>query len=86
MKMDSKILICLQIPSILRVFEVRVPGDVPVRELLPLFVRMAVSLSDGAYVSSGQELLCANRQNLPLGGGATLADYGIGNGDHLTML
>ena len=86
MTMESKILICLEIPSVFYSFEVRVPVHMPVREMMPLFVRMAADLSGGAYVSSGKELLCAKRQNILLDADATLADYGIGNGDHLTMI
>ena len=84
--MESSILICLEIPSVFYSFEARVPVHMTVREMIPLFVQMAADLSGGAYVSSGRELLCAKRQNILLGADATLSDYGIGNGDHLTLL
>lgn len=84
--MENKIIIYLEIPSIFSNYEVRVPVDLPIKDLMPLFVQLAVDLSAGLYVSSGRELLCANRQNILLNPNAALEDYGIGNGDHLTML
>lgn len=84
--MGSKVLICLEVPSIRHRHEMLVPGDLRVRELLPLLIRAVAELSAGAYVSSGHEFLCAKRQNLLLDEDATLESCGIGSGDHLLLL
>ncbi len=84
--MERKILICLEVPSVSRTYEVLVPGDLKVRDLTPLLVKAAADLSDGTYVSSGHEFLCARHSGHLLDEDAVLTDYGIGNGEHLIML
>lgn len=84
--MESKVLICLEVPSIRRWHEMLVPEDLDVRTLLPLLIKAVTDLSAGAYVSSRHEFLCAKRQQILFDEDATLRSCGICNGDHLLLL
>ena len=83
--MDNKVLIRLEVPAVKQVFEMRIPDHMPLSRAVPLMVKAVGDLSDGAYVSSGKELLCCKRLNAPLETDATLADYGLINGEHLLL-
>ena len=53
----EKILIDLYVPSIQMGYDVFVPSDLTLRELLPLLLEGVVDLSGGKYKVSGRELL-----------------------------
>lgn len=84
--MDSRALICLEVPSIFCKCEVQVPQQLKVKDLVPLLVNAVSEYSHGQYMSSGHEFLCSKRHELLLDDDATLEYYGIGNGDHLVLL
>ena len=86
MEMDRKVLVCLQVPSIGRTFEVFIPDHLRVKSMIPLLVKAVTDQSGGEYVSSGHEFLCSVGQNALFDEDARLADYGIHNGDHLLLL
>ena len=84
--MDTKLLLTLEVASISHSYEVLVPDFLKVKELLPLFVRIAREQSGGLYRSSGTEFLCSIAENTLLDANSTLEEYNIKNGDHLIML
>ena len=84
--MDHKVLVRLEVPSIRNEYEVLIPDRLKVREVLPLFIKAVTEFSSGMYMSSGHEFLCAKRQNYLLDEDASLADFGVRNGDHLLLL
>ena len=81
----DKVLICLEVPSISRIYEVYVPDFLPVREVIRLLVRALRELSGDVYVSSGSELLCSRTGDFLLDENATLSAYDIRDGDHLML-
>ena len=82
----DKLLICLEVPSISKAYEIYMPDFLTVRELIPLLVKAVRELSGDRYVSSGCELLCAKNPDYLLDDDAALAHYDIGNGDHLVLM
>lgn len=82
----EKLLVCLEVPSILQTYEMYLPTFLKVSQLIPLLVKAVKELSGGQYVSSGHEFLCAARQNVLLPEDAVIGEYDIGNGDHLVLL
>lgn len=57
--METKLLITLDVASISQSFEVLVPDFLKIKELIPLFVKIAEELSGNMYQSSGTEFLCS---------------------------
>ncbi len=84
--MDTKLLLTLEAASISQSFEVLVPDFLKIKELIPLFVKIAEELSGNLYKSSGTEFLCSAVENTILDSNSTLEEYNIKNGDHLIML
>lgn len=84
--MDTKLLLTLEVASISQNFEILVPDFLKVKELVPLFVKVAEELSGNLYKSSGMEFLCSAVENTILDSNSTLEEYNIKNGDHLIML
>ena len=82
----DKLLICLDVPSIGRTFELYAPTFLPVRELIPLLVRAVKEMSGNQYVSSGHEFLCEKAHDYLLDEDAALQGYDIGYGDHLVLM
>ncbi len=84
--MAAKILIRLEVPAVSRHFELYAPDFLPVKELTVLMINAVKELTDGAYLSSGKELLCSMEKNTILDEDATLFGYNIENGEHLMLL
>lgn len=84
--MDTKLLLTLEVASISQRYEVLVPDFLKVKELIPLFVKIAKERSGDLYQSSGTEFLCSVAENTLLDANSTLGEYNIKNGDHLIML
>ena len=82
----EKILIDLYVPSIQMGYDVFVPSDLTLRELLPLLLEGVVDLSGGKYKVSGRELLCLQDPDMLLSASATLSYYKIRNGDRIVLL
>ena len=80
-----KILVSVSVPSLSEAFDVLVPDFVEIGRIIPLMVSAVEELTNHAYVTSGQELLCLKEQNLLLRRDATLSAYGVKNGDHLLL-
>ena len=57
-----------------------------VKELIPLFVKIAEELSGKMYQSSGTEFLCSCAENTLLDANSTLGEYHIKNGDRFILL
>lgn len=82
----DKILIRLVIPVIAREFDVYIPVSVSIQELTDLLIRAVESNTDGAYRSSGTEILCLKEKKELLNQKLTVREYEIQNGDHLVMI
>ena len=69
--METKLLITLDVASISQSFEVLVPDFLKIKELIPLFVKIAEELSGNMYQSSGTEFLCSCAENTLLDSNST---------------
>ena len=66
--------------------DVIVPLDVPIKDLIPLFIKGASCISNQGYSTSGKEHICSDKYSSPLNVFLTLSDYGIENGDKLFLI
>lgn len=67
-------------------FDVFVPDDLPVCDLVQLFQQAIYSMYGNRRQMYGGELLCAAREKKVLAPEGTLSAYGIQNGDILYLL
>ena len=81
----EKKLIALELPCLGERYDMFIPMDFQIAELLKLLSSAAVSLSEGRFSPSGEELLCFPKTREVLDPLLTLEDYEIGNGDHLML-
>lgn len=79
----DKVLVNLFIPAINEHFDVFIPRFLLVKEVCLLLGDAIQELSNGSYVSSGQELLCSIEKLQILRYERSLLEYGIQNGEHL---
>lgn len=81
-----KLLVSVHVPSISERYDILVPNDVRIKNIISLLAGTVEELSDHRYVVSGEECLCSAEKNILLRHNATLKQYGIQNGDHLIMM
>ena len=81
----SKILIDLYVPSLQVNYDMFVPDNLEIRELIMLIVSGLKNLSIGNYQTSEQEILCLLSPDKALHPGNTLRAYGIKDGDRLIL-
>lgn len=82
----SKVLINLDIPALGEKYDLFVPTDVEVGQIIGLLAKSVNELSLIEYVSSGQEFLCSKEKQITFEMDRTLESYGILNGDHLALI
>lgn len=82
----DKILIHLSVPIIQQGFDMYIPVSLPMQELTGLLARAVENNTDGAYVSSGNEIVCIKEKNEILAQNLTVWECNIQNGDHLVMI
>lgn len=81
-----KILVNVRIPAISENYDVLIPDDLRINDVISLISSAVESLSNHLYVASGEECLCSVEQNTLLSQEAALNAYKIQNGDHLIMM
>lgn len=81
-----KVLVNVYVPAIGQGYDVLVPDDMRIRNVVSLIVGAVAESSSQLYVPSGEECLCSVEKNILLRANATLDKYGIQNGDHLIMM
>ena len=81
----KKILIGLSIPAIQEQFDLFVPVNMDVAELIKLLVQGVGELCNGHYIPSEMGLLTMKEPDLLLQPGKTLEDYGAADGTQLVM-
>lgn len=82
----NKILIKLYVPAVNQTFDVFVPVDLAVRELIKVLVNGVNYMRDGTYISSQKETLSFRKNEGLLNPSLTLADYGVQNGAELVLI
>lgn len=81
-----KILVNVRIPAISENYDMLIPDDLQINDLISLISSAAEKLSNHLYVASGEECLCSVEQNALLKRSDDLRTYKIQNGDHLIMI
>ena len=81
-----KLLINIRIPSVSERYDILIPNDMRIKSVVSLVASAMEKLSDHRHVASGEECLYSVEKDIPLRHNATLAQYGIQNGDHLIMV
>lgn len=81
----DKIIICLRVPAINRSFDVFVPPDMIIDELIQILVKGVIEMSDNSYTSVGEESLNL-KNNILLNPALTLKAYGIKDGEELFLI
>ena len=81
-----KLLVNISVPAIGEKYDVLIPDSLHIKSIISLLSSTVEDLSDHRYVASGEECLYSVEKDIPLRHNATLAQYGIQNGDHLIMV
>ena len=81
----DKILICLQVPAISRSFDVFVPLDMNINELIEVLVKGVIEMSDNSYISSNEENMNL-KNNVLLNPALTLQSYSIKDGEEIFLI
>ena len=81
-----KILVNVSVPSMSKQYDVFIPENVRIQTAIYMLCEAIEELSNHRFVSSKQECLCSVDKNILLRKNATLAQYGIQNGDHLMLI
>lgn len=81
-----KILVNVYVPAILQGYDILVPDDLRIKNVVSLIVSVVAESSAQLYIPSGEECLCSAEKNILLRANATLEKYGIQNGDHLVLM
>ncbi len=82
----EKILIKLFVPAINRTFDLFVPVDLEIAELVRVIVSGVDYLCNGLYVPSNEEMLNAKDPNILFDPNLTLYSYGIKDGSELILI
>ena len=82
----AKIMLTVSVPAIGTAYDLRLPANIVVRELIPLIVNAIVELSAGTYRPSGSEILCHEQFCARVSSRQTLDDNGVRSGDRLFLL
>jgi hypothetical protein len=81
----SKVCVIVQTPAIGREDDMLLPDYLPIGQLKKLIGDAIKELSNGAFVPTGQELLCRREDGIILHPRYTLGDYGTTDGMHLML-
>lgn len=82
----SDILIKLYVPVIDSEYDLFVPGDVRIEQVINLLAKGVADMNNGQYTASGHELLIVRAPDRLLNPALTLRSYGISDGSVLMML
>ena len=81
-----KELVSIYVPAVGLKYDILVPDDVRIKNIISLVAGAVENLSNHKYVASGEEYLYSAEKGILLRPNATLEKYGIQNGDHLVMM
>lgn len=81
----QKVIIGLYVPAIQEKFDVYVPLDMQIDQLLHLLAKGVAELSGGHYIPSKQGFLTQKEPDRTLRADKTLEDYGLGDGSQLVL-
>ena len=82
----NKVLIKICVPAMGDSFDMFVPADVPIQDVIRVMADGVAELTNGKYFVSGMEQLCLKEPNGLLNPSLTLQDYGILDGMHLYLV
>lgn len=81
----NKILVGLTVPAIQERYDLLVPVNIEIAQLMKLLVDGVSEIYSGHYTPSGLSLLTMKNPDILLQPGKTLADYGAADGSQLVL-
>lgn len=81
----EKLLLAIEVPSVGKSFDALVPRFMTVEQLRQLLYQPLAELTNGAYIPSGEEILCSREDRRVLPVNVELEKLGINMGDHLVL-
>ena len=82
----EKLLIRLSVPAAQKCFDLFLPQDVPIRQVVRSAADGVRDMTNGRYAPSGREMLIPEGAEAPLAPEKHLEQYGIRDGDRLIMI
>jgi uncharacterized ubiquitin-like protein YukD len=81
----NKLLLNLIVPCIEKKFDVLIPDDIPISDVISLLNQAIQEQSYGQYEPSGDEVICIPEEEIILGSSYTFAQYGVKNGARIML-
>jgi hypothetical protein len=87
-KMDkmNKVLINVSVPSLADSYDVFIPRDIRINDVIPYISRAIERFSEGEYQSSSREILCEYITGKIFDINYSADELGIGNGSRLILI
>ena len=82
----EKLLIHLYIPAVQKNFDLFLPQEIPIEQIVQALSKGVQELSRERYAISGQEMLLQEGAIAPLSPKETLYQYGVRDGDKLLLI
>lgn len=82
----NKVLVEIHIPAIGDHYDTFIPVDVPIKDVTGVIAGGVVEITNGRYVTSGNEQLCMKAPAGLLDPRLTLQDYGVKDGMQLYLV
>lgn len=82
----NKITVELYLPAAREHYDVRIPGDSRIGEIIPLLEACMAELAEGYFVPNSDSLLCDRKTGVVLNVNLTANEMGILNGTQLMLI
>ncbi len=82
----NKILVKVCVPATSGFFDMFVPTDVSIREVISVMTNGVAEITNGRYLTSGSEQLCLSEPAGLFNPSLTLGDYGVTDGTLLYLI
>ena len=82
----DKVAIFLRVPVLQASYEILIPVDMKIRQVIALIIDLLEDLSAGQYAASATELLCRSDTGGVLDMECALCDYCVRHGEELVLL
>ncbi len=82
----EKIMVELYLPAAEEAYDVRIPGDSRIGDIVPLLETCMAELAEGYFVPKGGSVLCDRETGIALNINLTAREMGILNGTKLMLI
>lgn len=81
-----KLLLNVFIPAIDENYDMFIPDNLTIGEIVPLVSDIVNELSNGRFSLTGEEIFCYAEKSIPLNDSITPKDINMKHGDHLILI